>query len=444
VTGTDTAVTSLITVDEFGNPIGIQPPIPGVADPEVTKAASQPYVVPGGLITWTLTVRNPGSEPVAGIIITDTLDIKMTVESVVVSNGVIQSEGNTVVAVTDLLNFNDAATLTIVARVNKGVIAGALLQNVGCATSVGGSASICDTASVRVAPDAELLPATGSAAGTPDRLSGAAQLVPLITVMLALTGLLGLAVFNRKTGLAAAVVMIIVLVLAVVIALNSENEQPTTGGGGITETPTSVAAAPTQMPTAAPTLPPDAPDATAIPPTNTPVPTESVQQATAVPPTAAPPFQPLFEREIFIPKLGLSQSVPIVNIPLRNRTWDVRDLGQNVGFLQGTSWLDEAAGEYGGNTVLAGHIQITEGVPGPFRDLDLLEIGDSIFVAEQGLVTEFVVTTVDVVAPDDVAVTYPTSEQALTLITCTTWNAFRGLFAERLMVRAVPVRSMAT
>ena len=45
---------------------------------------------------------------------------------------------------------------------------------------------------------------------------------------------------------------------------------------------------------------------------------------------ALPPFRPQTERELFIPRLGLSGPVPIVNIPLRNRTWDVRDLGQNI------------------------------------------------------------------------------------------------------------------
>ena len=91
-----------------------------------------------------------------------------------------------------------------------------------------------------------------------------------------------------------------------------------------------------------------------------------------LPPTVAAPFEvpftPRFERELFIPRLGLSGSVPIVSVPLRNRTWDVRDLGQNIGFLQGTSWLDEATGEYGGNTVLAGHIQLTDEIAGPFSD----------------------------------------------------------------------------
>jgi sortase (surface protein transpeptidase) len=52
------------------------------------------------------------------------------------------------------------------------------------------------------------------------------------------------------------------------------------------------------------------------------------------------------------------------------------------------------------------------------------------------------VYAIDVVAPDDVEFTYPTRNQTLTLITCTTWDAFRGIFEERLAIRAVPVRIM--
>ena len=88
----------------------------------------------------------------------------MTVESVAITNGTIQSEGNTIVAISEPLNFNETTNLTIVARLNEGVIAGAVIQNLGCATAVGASTSVCDTAAVRVSPDAELLPATGVAA----------------------------------------------------------------------------------------------------------------------------------------------------------------------------------------------------------------------------------------------------------------------------------------
>ncbi len=439
VTGETTVTIPLITTDSSGNPYIIGTPIPGVADPQVNKEASQPFAAPGGLVTWTLTVRNPGTEPLAGVILTDTLDIKMQVESVTISNGTIEREGNTIVAVTNTLNFNDVATLTIVARVNEGVIAGAILQNIGCATSVGGSASICDTAAVRIAPDAALLPATGQAGPVTSAASNSG--IVAAVVLLLLSGLLGMALADPERRsqwlMLAAIGAAILAVIAIIVALIGGTGEPASQAES-SATPAEIVEGIPERPTLPPTFTPSPPPPTAIP-----IPTA---RNTLLPPqelTATPPFHPQTERELFIPKLGLSSPVPIVNIPLRNRTWDVRDLGQNIGFLQGTTWVDEAAGEYGGNTVLAGHIQITQGVPGPFRDLDLLEIGDSIFLVDRNTIYEFQVSAIDVVAANDVEVTYPTAEQMLTLITCTTWNAFRGVFAERLVVRATPVRMLS-
>ncbi len=81
--------TPLITVDQFGNPIVVGTPIPGTADPEVTKTTDQPFAVPGGLITWLVTVRNPGTDPLSGLIVTDTLESTMILESVAFTNDTI-------------------------------------------------------------------------------------------------------------------------------------------------------------------------------------------------------------------------------------------------------------------------------------------------------------------------------------------------------------------
>jgi len=267
----------------------------------------------------------------------------------------------------------------------------------------------------------------------------------MLAGLLLLLSLLGMALADpeRRSQLMilAAIAVVVLALIAIVLAL--------TGGGGepapqaeVSATPAEIVEGGVERPTLPPTFTPVS-TPTLPPPTAIQIPTAQGTLPPPPEPTAAPPFRPQTERELFIPRLGLSGPVPIVNIPLRNRTWDVRDLGQNIGFLQGTTWVDEAAGEFGGNTVLAGHIQITQGVPGPFRDLDLLEVGDSIFLVDRNTIYEFQVSAIDVVAADDVEVAYPTASQTLTLITCTTWNAFRGIFAERLVIRATPVRTVA-
>jgi LPXTG-site transpeptidase (sortase) family protein len=460
VTVSDDALISvpIVSVDAGGNPIVVGTPIPGVADPEVVKSSDQPFAVPGGLVTWELTVRNPGTDPLSSIIITDTLDSKMTLESVSITNGTIESEGNAIVATTGTLEFNDAAVMTIVSRVNEGVIAGALLQNVGCATSVGGAASICSTATVRIAPDADLLPATGDA--VPANTSSSPGWLGLVGLaILGLFLLMGMAMDedpdhpdpleNPDRGMrlvimaamGAAIVVILTVIVALVLSLTG-GDAPEQAAATATATVEQVVELPTATASEAPTITSGGP-ATSAAPTAIPIPTADGTLPPTLEPTFVPPFQPTSTRELFIPRLGLAEPIPIISIPLRNRTWDVRDLGQSIGFLQGTTWIDEAGEGFGGNTVLAGHIQIRDDVPGPFRDLDLLEVGDSVFVADEGIVQEFEVFEVDVVEPHDITVTYPTGDQTLTLLTCTTWNAFRGVFAERLIVRARPLRSMS-
>ena len=451
VTVTASAVisTPLVTVDATGNPIIVGTPIPGRANPEITKSSDVPYAIPGGIVTWTLTVRNPGEETLDSITITDTLPLSLTAEGVTISNGTVQSEENPITAVSGPLAFNETVTLTIITRVtNEGLEAGELIQNIGCANPAGSAAVICDTLAIRVTPDVSLLPTTGRVdvdpAGQPHDRRAVIGLLALLLV-----GLLGLSAQEPDRGLrlvilAGAVVAAVIVVVAVIVLLSGVGRpsqpqadaetQPAMPGTGtpIVEEATAEIETATQQAVATSAA------ATAVRPTPTSIPLPTSGPS----PTPTPPFIPQYERELFIPRLNLNAPMPIVEVPLRNRTWDVRDLGQNIGFLEGTTWVSEADAETGGNTVLAGHIQIDIGVPGPFRDLNQIQIGDSIFLAEQGTIYEFRVFNILTVAPNDVEVAYPTSEPTLTLITCTTWNEYRGVFDERFVVQAHPVRQL--
>jgi hypothetical protein len=77
-----------------------------------------------------------------------------------------------------------------------------------------------------------------------------------------------------------------------------------------------------------------------------------------VPPTPTPYIlpTPAGVRLLMIPKLAdqFQVPIPIVDLPLVNRQWDVSGLGYYVGWLQGTTWMDAQWG----NTVLAAHVQL--------------------------------------------------------------------------------------
>ena len=140
---------------------------------------------------------------------------------------------------------------------------------------------------------------------------------------------------------------------------------------------------------------------------------------------------------MLIPKLGESfpAPIPILEVPIINRQWDVSGLGYYVGWLEGTTWLESDWG----NTVLAAHVQLGTNNPGPFWGLGDLVPGDEIIVSEGEQDFRFQVQSVRKVDPSDWTVTAPTNGPTLTLITCTEWDRSRGVFSQRMVIQAVPL-----
>jgi len=194
-----------------------------------------------------------------------------------------------------------------------------------------------------------------------------------------------------------------------------------TGGDDQDKKPTDVAEGETATPPAPPVIEPTSPLIMEFPASPTPY----------VLPT------PAGVRYLLIPKLAaqFQVPVPIVDLPIVDRQWDVSGLGFYVGWLEGTTWMDPAWG----NTVLAAHVQLGTNNPGPFWALSTLAPGDEIIVIEGNIQRRFVVTDAHPVPPEDWTVTAPTDEPTLTLITCTNWDNYYGVFAERMVVRAAPV-----
>ena len=183
---------------------------------------------------------------------------------------------------------------------------------------------------------------------------------------------------------------------------------------------------PTPSPTATDTPLPPSP--TFVPPTATAIPT-----ATAVPsPTPLPVLSgtaPEFPAtRLVIPTLEIDAPVEVA--PIRDGIWDVSDLEQSVGHLQGTSSPGET-----GNVVLAGHITLPpDGREGPFYRLGGLQPGDMVEVyrGEQRFVYQ--IDGAMVVSPTDVQVAYPTENARLTLITCQSYDRAVAEYTERLVV----------
>jgi LPXTG-site transpeptidase (sortase) family protein len=131
---------------------------------------------------------------------------------------------------------------------------------------------------------------------------------------------------------------------------------------------------------------------------------------------------------------GASISAPIVPAGRVQGTWETRHLGESVGHLVGTSWLNGA----GGNIVLAGHVESATGAPGPFAHLFEAEVGDLVILREGLQEKHFVVTLIDYAEPTDVSYVAQDGRERVTLITCTDWDHEVKTYLGRLVVVAEP------
>lgn len=164
-------------------------------------------------------------------------------------------------------------------------------------------------------------------------------------------------------------------------------------------------------------------------PTGTPVPTTeigSVEPAQQATPEAAESLPP--PTRLVIPALELD--APVVELPIEDKTWDMSGLTNEIAHLGGTANPGEKS-----NMVLAGHVTLRNGA-GPFLHLERLKPGDTAIVYAGEEAHTYRVVGQRYVSPDDVSVTHPTSGPALTLITCTTWDAENREYSERVAVIA--------
>lgn len=171
---------------------------------------------------------------------------------------------------------------------------------------------------------------------------------------------------------------------------------------------------------------------TIIIPITTPAPTAvSELPAAAITPTAAPqnPREITFGARFYAPTAGIAGE--IVETYLDGTSWDVSELGPNVGHLQGTAWLNAP-----GNIVLAGHVEMADGRAGIFAVLDRLQIGDPITLSQNGEERTYQVTQKFTTHPTDLSVMYPAENERLTLITCSAYDFLQDAYLERFVVVA--------
>lgn len=135
------------------------------------------------------------------------------------------------------------------------------------------------------------------------------------------------------------------------------------------------------------------------------------------------------EAHIYIPTAGVVSN--IIQAYLDGSSWDISQLRSNVGHLEGTAWVDQP-----GNVVLSGHVELSNGTPGIFADLQLVSVNDIVRVQSDDVWHLYMVTEVYMTTPDNLEPLMPTADDRLTLITCDSWDFLTNAYLERVIVVA--------
>lgn len=130
-----------------------------------------------------------------------------------------------------------------------------------------------------------------------------------------------------------------------------------------------------------------------------------------------------------IPRLRLNTIVKYV--PFNGSTWLISGLKQEIAWMGNTSWPG-----LGGNTGLAGHVDLVTGEKGPFWNLGELKVGDEILVYTQQRIYTYQVRKQAIVDDTDLSVIGATDHPQITLITCTGWDNTIRAYLKRLIVFA--------
>jgi len=131
-----------------------------------------------------------------------------------------------------------------------------------------------------------------------------------------------------------------------------------------------------------------------------------------------------------IPSLGVKTS--IVGVPRSAGAWNVDWLGKQAGWLQGTAFPS-----WQGNSVVTGHVYLSNGLPGPFVNLSGLRWGDQIIVHAFGRRYVYEVQTNRYHSPDDLSALRHEDQAWLTLITCRGYEESSDSYKYRIVTRAV-------
>ena len=140
-----------------------------------------------------------------------------------------------------------------------------------------------------------------------------------------------------------------------------------------------------------------------------------------------------------IPELEIDAQ--IIELPLQDGSWDVSDLGEQVGLLEGFG--EHPGDEYA--MVFAGHMTFPSSanlLQGAFADLQYAIYGTVLFLMVDGEPLAYEVIEISRVQPNEVDKLSLPDGDSILMVTCTDWDENGRVYANRLLVRAKRVETV--
>jgi len=141
------------------------------------------------------------------------------------------------------------------------------------------------------------------------------------------------------------------------------------------------------------------------------------------------PFYDALGMTIEIPDLHLKTS--IVGVQIKDGSWDVAWLQDQLGWLNGTAYPT-----WKGNSVLTGHVVNADGKPGVFSKLKSLNVGEYVYIYSAGYRYTYQVKSNELIDPGDATALRHEDDSYLTLITCDTYDEKSNSYLMRVAVHA--------
>ncbi|MBN2549123.1 MAG: sortase [Anaerolineales bacterium] len=415
----------------------------------------------GDIIIFRIDVRNGGTTTLTNVKITDTFPSVQDIIEVITTRGSATTNSSTRTVTTSLGSMapNAEASIQIKTKVNSTVTASTTYAHRATMTWDTNQSLNSNEVKYRIIATSTL-PGTGFDAGNSTPVNWQTAL-PVI--LLAALGLLGAAFGAWRKLRSHRATWLVLLGLALVLVSASlacstmgpgappGQETPPdelsalqrTGPAKVSPTAT-LAGLPVQ-PSATPGPGEEIAIATVVEvieewvaPTYTPTPTALPDFPIPTPallPTVGPmgfPTDASAVTRLVIPTLGVDNVVKYV--PREKGTWLIGGLKYEIAWMGDTSWPG-----LGGNTGLAGHVDLADGSDGPFRRLDQLKTGDEVTVYTEKSQYIYQVSGSVVVEESDLSVIAPSESPKITLITCTGWDPEFRLYTKRLIVYAMLV-----